>query len=136
MSLSAYEAICEAADEVYFGTIILPLDMLAAYNFNMDETIYWEMPLEVYYDKDFYAVDGDTAMFSGAIININEGNINREFIAVSFMVINGTYIFGDYSVDGARSAFEVAQKAYNDAEGGYTAEQLNALATFYGAYAE
>lgn len=145
---SVYDILTAAGYTVSFGTLIIPADFITengAVNYNLLTLDTQLTTLNIASTKQFTV--GDYMYYNAAVVNVKEGNYNRQFLARGYMQITKdgettTYYAGVN--DNARTIVEIAQKALADVfavktslyqyavEGGYSrysTEQIETLET-------
>ena len=143
---SVYDILTAAGYTVSFGTLIIPADFITengAVNYNLLTLDTQLTTLNIASTKQFTV--GDYMYYNAAVVNVKEGNYNRQFLARGYMQITKdgettTYYAGVN--DNARTIVEIAQKALSDVfavktslyqyavEGGYSrysTEQIETL---------
>lgn len=143
---SVYDILTAAGYTVAFGTLIIPADFITengAVNYNLLTLDTQLTTLNIASTKQFTV--GNYMYYNAAVVNVKEGNYNRQFLARGYMQITKdgettTYYAGVN--DNARTIVEIAQKALADVfavktslyqyavEGGYSrysTEQIETL---------
>jgi len=121
------------ADKVTYGTLIVPADYLTKTNgvFTLAALQAADLGYADIVAKDGLIPDGNGGYkIRAALINIQEANKQRDFVAVAYVNINGTYIYAnDQSAN--RSIDYVAKAALAHTEATSSSEFNNAVTSYY-----
>ena len=108
-------------DNVTFGIIIAPTDYVTtagAFTIDALETLDVTGLKYVIIEAEKYLNDSandESYLYTGALVELQKGNYNRDFSAIAYVLVDGVYYYSDYDESyNARSIAEVAEKAYKD----------------------
>ncbi len=106
------------AENVSIGTLIAPADMLSnnvlTHDIGTEGVAYIDVKADI--STPFSSEDG-LNVYAGSIVNINSGNLERDFVAVGYLKVideNGNVIYYYSDTYAKRNVNDVATAAYED----------------------
>ncbi len=107
----AADTLASLYDEVAYGTMIVPEDMLAGKTL---QELYGDESVLKVQSSGFYAEQNGSYIYRASIVNIRDYNYTRNFVGIGYVACADGVIFAQQYEATSRSVYSVAQKAFSD----------------------